>query len=225
MFHERVGPRWVYCLLMALVLALLCQAVASAEPWPDTTTAIQDNVVPFTVALSGSGASWTYTVTVDQTYADAGWRVGGFAVYAGGLAAPLSGNPADKTLYWNSTNHGWGYDGGWESPIKSWHHAALPDYSAKIVWEWGQGNLPWADGKKDHWVPSVECYLKDVDPNAWTKTYYAVHISPPDGVNTFFEWEKDKSPAPQPVPEPGTLALLATGALGMLPRLRRRRTT
>ncbi|MFB3880139.1 MAG: PEP-CTERM sorting domain-containing protein [Armatimonadota bacterium] len=196
MIYERAGPRTVLCLLTALVLALLCQAVASANPDPaDWNTTYE---YPYSVSPSQSGGEWTFTVTLNGV---------------AGLTYGMRAFGVDPTPDWTGATYVSGPT-GWTFSYLS-HVGGL---------EWlGHGTA------EDVVVASGETKVvqfKANGPTTGAYTFNCVAHMIPYGYETF--WAKPgtyKPPSPMvPVPEPGTLALLATGGLGMLPLLKRRRT-
>lgn len=205
-------PRAAFAMMMAFGLLVALAGSANADPW-NNWSVVPTGTFPVTVTALQTSTGWDFTVKVDPTNTQPTWSIVAFAVYVG----DISGRPYDEGWlgyngagsYWTDLGYGWEWDKypggaafGWKSisgpgSIPSGHTEVFQAVKLKA------GFTGWSL----HGAVQVD---KGAGTPPWQKVTGDGTIGKLGGGGA-------------PIPEPGTLALLATGGIGMLPLLRRRR--
>jgi len=237
--------------LAVLTVTLVLQAIAAAEPWPAWDASTLDPAIHVTESYDQGTGYYKYTVAIDDEVLgrDPVYRPGelnywhefrAFVVYPTNIGSyqPPADNSfyakgpegyLDNTPHWTGTNGGFQLKGenadGKEVPAVP----EDPSPSACFGWRGGGPNEGWYpiasldyDELNRQYTAEFYANLQGEKPH-WEQTHFSLHVR--DG-GTWWAANARGNPSSHPtVPEPGTFALLATGAVGVLPLLRRRRTT
>jgi len=249
---NRAAMRGVLLIVAALTLVISLQVAAMAEPWePWRSGSDYDNfqvfVQPPITALPDGSGIWVYTAYVTRP-GGYGWnQLGAFIVYPAGMGSFETYPPTSPNYKWR---YGYAYtsdakdtwlpndpvwcgggdpsvylDSGFETTS---NHDDAPTYTHAGAFGWraapaGGSWFSLPDGRRR--TLQFEARLPG-DASTWNQTRFGLRVRRDDtGLSSVIRGVRiDKRPGDQGVvPEPGTLALLATGAIGVLPLLRRRR--
>jgi len=233
----RAGLRAACCIVVALTVALVCQATAGADPWPSWNNTNPDGFTvsfAYTPELNGQYDVYTYTVRVRTTAWDQFHDFVVYPVNLNGYQPPET--PGTKKSY------GQAFDaqGEWLPNDAGWYGGTDLNRYLDGGFEVGPGKVPGYDGGAFGWWsgPNVGSGWQNAAnrtimfrarlprvARGWEQKRFSMHVRPSWDLNNTNWRANGSSQIPPPVPEPSGLLLLAIGALGVLPLLRRRRTT